>query len=99
MTTRNPSRCLELLEQRVKPTIVRRVLQIVILHPDVRREEARRIEWPPPQPAADFQRAPLSKSLPIMLVTGQSLLACGLRSMVHIRRLKGHAKISLVLEE
>ena len=38
------------------PTVVRRVWEIVILHPDGRREKISEVVWPGPQPADSFPR-------------------------------------------
>src|ERR1700722_20584868 len=58
MIHRNLSRRLKRLEQFMMPTIVRKVWQVVILHPDGRREEVMEIVWPSPQPPDTFSVNP-----------------------------------------
>ena len=61
MITRNLSRRLERLEDRMMPEVVRRVWQIVIDDYDGTRRKGETIEWEAPRPISS-----LSKKLPIM---------------------------------
>jgi hypothetical protein len=54
VNNRNLCRRLERLEQRMAPTMVRKVWQIKILNPDGTYLDGGTIEWPAPKPAESF---------------------------------------------
>jgi hypothetical protein len=56
MITRNLSRRLERLEDRMMPEVVRRVWQIVYVDSDGSRREGEKIEWQAPRPVAAFRK-------------------------------------------
>jgi hypothetical protein len=56
MITRNLSRRLERLEDRMMPEVVRRVWQIVYVDSDGSRREGEKIEWQAPRPVPAFRK-------------------------------------------
>jgi hypothetical protein len=56
MITRNLSRRLERLEDRMMPEVVRRVWQIVTVDSDGSRREGEKIQWQAPRPVPAFRR-------------------------------------------